>query len=141
MVASLREEVGRAEEEKTELQQILQHVQGRCQEKIKVTKSLPGAQIFKRISLSLSLSLSLSPCLCVQASEEKYEAIVAVTHQLESHITELRARNFSRKKASPHRNKRSSSHPTDHRTGSSPTSRTTPSPVTPHTYTPTSSLD
>ena len=36
VVSSLRSEGQRAEEEKAVLQQILQHVQGRCQEKIKV---------------------------------------------------------------------------------------------------------
>jgi chromosome segregation ATPase len=42
VVASLREEGQRAEEEKAVLQQILQHVQGRCQEKIKVCAQNEG---------------------------------------------------------------------------------------------------
>ena len=36
MLSSLEEEKRKAQEEKNELQQILQHVQGRCQEKIRV---------------------------------------------------------------------------------------------------------
>lgn len=36
VIASLREEGRRAQEEKAVLQQTLRHVQGRCQEKIKV---------------------------------------------------------------------------------------------------------
>ena len=36
MLASLEKEKQKAQEERNEVQQILQHVQGRCQEKIRV---------------------------------------------------------------------------------------------------------
>lgn len=100
VVVTLREESLRAQKEKAVLEQRLQHVQGRCQEKIKVHSS--------HDSVCLG---SLKVRFLLQASQEKYEAILAVSHQLESHLTELRAHSLMKRKQSPQQHKRSSSHP------------------------------
>lgn len=116
---SLEKEKVKAEEEKTELDQLMFYIQRRCHEKIKVQFSviIPDSMdnVVSKIETIYTYSLTVMLFLCSQATEEKYESMVAVTHQLESQLTELRASEWltgrTKKPSPPRRHKRSKSNP------------------------------